>query len=152
MAPTKSPSRGAAGRLARPGGSAGRPQAGRFARTSGGQARRSTPRPTRPTRSTPRAQTTLGRVRRRPPQKKGFAKVVSGLLPTGAARKAAPSSRSGKFGGAAALAAAAGVAFRNRDKLSGLLSRGRGQEQVADTPLTSPATSPASPAPPRNGA
>jgi uncharacterized membrane protein YebE (DUF533 family) len=58
-------------------------------------------------------------------------------LPTASAGKAA-SSKSGKAGGIAALAAAAGLAFRNRDKLGGLLkrTRGAGDQRAPQSPET----------------
>ena len=43
---------------------------------------------------------------------------MSTILPTAAAKKAAPSSKKGKAGGLALAAAAAGMAFKNRGKLS----------------------------------
>ena len=39
------------------------------------------------------------------------------MTPGAAAKKAAPSSKKGRAGGLAMLAAAAGVAYKNRDKL-----------------------------------
>jgi hypothetical protein len=100
-----------------PAHSAGR---GRFARTAAS----TRPRP-------------YARVRpRRQPQKTGMAKVL-GRLPAPAA-----GSRKGKAGGFAALAAAAaGLAFRNRDKLGGLMSRKRSDDPGA-TPRSESATTP----------
>jgi len=71
---------------------------------------------------------------------------VSALLPAAgrASSKATPSSKRGKAGGFALLTAMAGLAFKNRDKLGALTSRGE-QRQV--TPPPTPATpSPTSPA------
>jgi hypothetical protein len=101
---------------------------GRMARPGASHARRST-------RTSPYA-----RVRaRRQPQKTGLAKLLE-RLPTGAAGKAA-GSRKGKAGGFAALAAAAGsLAFRNRDKLGGLMSRKRGQEPATPSRSEPPMT------------
>jgi hypothetical protein len=59
-----------------------------------------------------------GLRRRKPPEKTGIKKVLSSVIPGAAAKKAAPSSKKGKAGGIALAAAAAGVAFKNRDKLS----------------------------------
>jgi hypothetical protein len=44
-------------------------------------------------------------------------KMLSTLIPGAAAKRATPSSRRGTAGGLAVLAAAAGVAFSQRDKL-----------------------------------
>jgi len=76
---------------------------GRFARST------STPR-----RSSP----TQGLRRRRHPEPSGIKKVMSAVLPAAAAKKATPSSKKGKAGGFALVAAAAGMAFKNRDKIS----------------------------------
>jgi hypothetical protein len=65
-----------------------------------------------------------GNVNRQP----STAQKAIGLLPF--AKKAAPpkrSSRGGTAGKAAMLTAAAGVAYKNRDKLTALLSKRRGQ-------------------------
>lgn len=106
-----------------PARSAGR---GRFARSGAAQRPRTSSRP-RP----------YARVRpRRQPQKTGMAKVMQRLPTTGAG------SKKGKAGGFAALAAAAaGLAFRNRDKLGGLMSRKRSDDPAA-TPRPEPSTTP----------
>jgi len=73
----------------------------------------------------------------------GLVGTIAGMLPTGTAARATPSSRKGKAGGLAALAAAAGVAFRNRDKLTALVGRGRGgepREEPVGGPVHDPAT------------
>jgi hypothetical protein len=71
--------------------------------------------------STPRRLSpSQGLRRRRQPPPSGFKKVVSALLPAAAAKKATPSSKKGKAGGFALVAAAAGMAFKNRGKLSEL--------------------------------
>ena len=62
--------------------------------------------------------------RRRQPEPTGLKKVMGSVLSAGAAKKAAPSSRKGKAGGFALAAAAAGVAFKNRDKISGPPQKG----------------------------
>ena len=54
------------------------------------------------------------------PQPSGLKKVIGAVLPTAAAKKATPSSKKGKAGGLALVAAAAGMAFKNRGKLSEL--------------------------------
>ena len=46
------------------------------------------------------------------------------VLPAAAAKKAAPSSKKGKAGGLAIAAAAAAAAFKNRDKLAGMVGKG----------------------------
>ena len=58
--------------------------------------------------------------RRRQPEPTGLKKVMGSVLSADAAKKAAPSSRKGKAGGLALAAAAAGVAFKNRGKISGI--------------------------------
>jgi hypothetical protein len=54
---------------------------------------------------------------RKPPQQSGIKKMLGAVVPGAAAKRAAPSSKKGKAGGLALLAAAAGMAFKNRDKL-----------------------------------
>ena len=81
----------------------------------------------------------VGRIgRRKAKQPTGIAGALARLLPTGAAAKATPGSKTGKAGGIAALAAAAGVAYRNREKLSAMLNRKRAgnesQAPVSPTP------------------
>ena len=103
---------------------------GRFARPGAAH------RPRTSTRTRPYA-----RVRpRRQPQKTGMAKLLE-RLPTASGGKAA-GSKKGKAGGFAALAAAAaGLAYRNRDKLGGLMSRKRGDDPAAP-PRSGPSTTP----------
>jgi hypothetical protein len=60
---------------------------------------------------------TQGLRRRRRPKPTGVQKVLRSMVPAGAAKKAAPNSKKGRAGGLAVLAAAAGMAFKNRDKL-----------------------------------
>ena len=59
-----------------------------------------------------------GGLRRRRPEPSGFKKIAGSIVP--GAKKAAPSSRKGRAGGLALLAAAAGVAFKSRGKLAEL--------------------------------
>ena len=125
---------------------------GRFARPGAAQtrARRTTPRRTPATRTAPRGRTPQMPARfsrSKPKQKTGIAGALTGLLPTGAASKATPNSKKGKAGGFAAIAGLAGVAFKNRDKLSGMLGRKGGGEQHASQPTyaTTPTPSPAPP-------
>jgi hypothetical protein len=76
-----------------------------------------------------------GLRRRKPPEKTGIKKVLSGVLPGAAVKKAAPSSKKGRAGGLALAAAAAGVAFKNRGKLGQLRHKEDGGDTV--TPATS---------------
>jgi len=104
------------GRVSRPGRAAAQSgNKGRYARA------KATPR-----RSTPK----IG-LRRRQPQPTGVKKVVQSVLPASAAKKATPNSKAGKAGGVALLAAAAGVAFKNRDKLVSQVKQRTGSD---DTP------------------
>jgi hypothetical protein len=73
-----------------------------------------------------------GLRRRKPPEPTGVKKVLSAVLPGAAAKKAAPSSKKGKAGGLALVAAAAGMAFKNRDKLT------RMRHKDGATPPSSP--------------
>jgi hypothetical protein len=75
--------------------------------------------------STPRRSSPVpGLHRRRQPEPTGLKKVMGTVVSASAAKKAAPSSRKGKAGGVALAAAAAGVAFKNRDRLPGLRRKG----------------------------
>ena len=107
------------GRFARPtparAGRASVPGRGRYARSA------STPRRFSPTQG----------LRRRQPAPSGLKKVVSSVLPTATAKKATPSSKKGKAGGFALIAAAAGMAFKNRGKIGELR-----RKQTGDTPAT----------------
>jgi hypothetical protein len=85
--------------------------------------------------STPRRFPPTQGLRRRQPQPSGLKKVMSAVLPTAAAKKATPSSKKGKAGGFALIAAAAGMAFKNRDKLGEL------RRKQASGTSTTPATS-----------
>ena len=64
---------------------------------------------------------TQGLRRRRQPQQSGLQKVMEAVMP--AAGKATPGTKKGKAGGFALVAAAAGMAFKNRGKLSQLRHR-----------------------------
>lgn len=109
-----------------------------------------------PTRTSRRGATAQGRYaraaahrgqglrRRKPPEPSGVKKVLSAVLPGAAAKKAAPSSKKGKAGGLALVAAAAGVAFKNRDKISQL--RHKDGDQTAAT--TAPGVNNAAAQPP----
>jgi hypothetical protein len=135
-----------AGRFARTSSS---PGAGRFARPGTSQTRtRRTP-----SRAGGRTPVPFGRSSgRKGKQQKGIAGALTGLLPTGAAAKAKPGSKTGRAGGLALLAAASGVAFRNRDKLTAMLkSRREGGGEGSEAPLTTSAPRPAQPVPPTDG-
>jgi hypothetical protein len=119
------------------------PPARRFGRQGAPTTSGRFPRPgtsaSRPRRKTPPRTSPFARVtgRKAAGKKKGLAGTIAGLLPTGAAAKATPSSKKGKAGGFLALAAAAGVALRNREKLTAMAGRGRDGE-----PREEPAASP----------
>ncbi len=74
------------------------------------------------------------------PAPKGIGKLTSMLPGVGATRKASRKSSSGgkgKFGaGAALLSAAAGLAFKNRDKLAGVVKRRGGGESHTVAPAS----------------
>jgi hypothetical protein len=106
------------------------PRRGRYARTT------STPRRFSPTQG----------LRRRQPQPTGLKKVVSAVLPAAAAKKATPSSKKGKAGGFALIAAAAGMAFKNRGKLSELRRKGQGDTPETRTSAGNSSTPPVTPA------
>jgi hypothetical protein len=79
--------------------------------------------PGRYARSSATRRPTQGLRRRRQPEPTGLRKLVGAVLPVSAAKKAAPGSKKGRAGGIALAAAAAGVAFKNRDKLSQMTHR-----------------------------
>jgi hypothetical protein len=84
-------------------------------------------------------------LRRRKPQESGLKKAMSTILPTTAAKKAAPSSKKGKAGGLALAAAAAGMAFKNRGKLTQMVHKDedkshRGAHDASNNSVTPPAT------------
>jgi hypothetical protein len=122
------------------------PTTGRFARSASTRSARTatTGRFARST-STPRRRVPVqGLRRRRQSQPTGLKKVMSALVPTTAAKKATPSSKKGKAGGLALVAAAAGMAFKNRGKISEM----RGKQSDGGTPsgtsnASSPPTTPA---------
>jgi len=81
-------------------------------------------------------------VRRRPPQPTGVGKLMQGMTRSGAGRR--KSRRAGRGGGAkrqagaALLFSAAGLAFKNRDKLTTML----GRKDKHPDPDTQPAPAP----------
>ena len=122
----------------------------RFARPS--SAPRRTGRPaagqSRFARSTPATRRTMpvqGLRRRGQPQQSGLKKVLSAVLPAATAKKATPSSKKGKAGGFALVAAAAGMAFKNRDKLSELRRKDSNNTEVTPVTTTNAATPPSTP-------
>ena len=107
------------------------PRTGRYARTT----------------ATPRRMTpTQGLRRRRQPPPSGIKKAVTALLPTAAAKKATPGSKKGKAGGLALVAAAAGMAFKNRDKLGELRRKQTGGTPSTPASVDNASTRPATPA------
>ncbi len=134
MAPTTRSAPRAGARFGRTSASS---SAGRFTRagTTPARGRRSAPR------STSRMPARLGRGgSTKSKQPGGIGGMLARLAPARAASKATPSSKRGKAGGVAVLTAAAGMAFRNRDKLAGMLQRRRSGAGPQETP---PATTPA---------
>ena len=87
-----------------------------------------------------------GLRRRREPQKSGLQKAMSALIPAAAAKKAAPNSKKGKAGGLALVAAAAGMAFKNRGKLNELRRKDSGATPTTPTGVDNASTPPATPA------
>lgn len=82
-----------------------------------------------------------GRRRRKPPEPTGIKKALSAVMPAGGAEKATPSSsKKGKASGLALAAAAAGMAFKNRDKLSKLRRKDDAAEQVTNREAAVPPT------------
>jgi hypothetical protein len=74
--------------------------------------------------------------RRREPEPSGIKKLVS----AGTARKAVPTSKKGKAGGLALVAAAVGVAIRNRQKLPGMRGKGADSPASSSTNASTPPT------------
>jgi hypothetical protein len=98
------------------------------------------------TASAPRRRTpTQGLRRRRQEPPSGVKKFLTALLPTAAAKKAAPSSKKSKAGGFALVAAAAGMAFKNRDKLGELRRRQNGGTSTTPTGVEGASAPPATP-------
>jgi hypothetical protein len=122
-----------------------KPHATRTSRSSaGGPARRSSWRAGAAPRSTRSRRVGLagGWIQRRQPQRSGVQKVIGGLgsaLPTAGKRRTKGTASSGKakrrgaVGGLAFLAAAAGVALKNRDKITSMLSSDRTNTAHADS-------------------
>ena len=79
---------------------------------------------------------------KRRPQQSGPKKLVGGILPTGGAKKGGLSKKSsnkGKIGGLGAmLAAGAGLAYKNRDKLNQMRHRYRDTTSVRVEPYVPP--------------
>jgi hypothetical protein len=102
----------------------GRPTSSRFARPAGTPANRQAGRKSTASSRRPTI------VTRRKPQKTGMAKMIEGVtgaLPGAGAKKGASGGGKGRAAGLAVLAGAAGLALKNRDKLSGMVrSKGSG--------------------------
>lgn len=97
--------------------------------------------------STPRRTSPVpGLRRRRPPQQSGLKNVMSSVLPAAAVKRATPGSKKGKAGGLALVAAAAGMAFKNRGRLGELRRRNDTSDAPADTGNASVVTPPSTPA------
>ena len=96
--------------------------------------------------STPRRRIPTPGMRRRQPEPSGLKKVMGALVPTAAAKKATPRSKKGKAGGLALVAAAAGMAFKNRDKLGELRRKDQGGSSPTPTGVDNAAAPPATPA------
>jgi hypothetical protein len=73
--------------------------------------------------ATPRRPLPPTALRRRKPQESTLQKAMHAVLPAAAAKKAAPSTKKGKAGGFALAAAAAGMAFKNREKLTRMVRK-----------------------------
>ena len=81
--------------------------------------------------------------RRREPEPTGLKKLASSVQPLAAAKKAKPSSKKGMAGGLALAATAAGVLFKNRDKLPGM---GRKDDDTTASSANNASAPPATPA------
>jgi hypothetical protein len=76
--------------------------------------------------------------RRHGPEPTGVKKLIGGLLPAAAAKKATPNSKKGDAGGfALAAAAPAAMAFKNHDKLAQLRHK-RSGTPATDSKTTAP--------------
>jgi hypothetical protein len=108
--------------------------------------RSTTSRPGRYARSSATRRPTQGLRRRRQPEPSGLKKLLGAVVPTGAAKKATPSSKKGRAGGLALAAAAAGVAFKNRDKLAQMTHRDTRTGEPSPPASNNAAAPPATPA------
>jgi hypothetical protein len=117
---------------------------GRFGRTAGAPQGRFARSASTPRRSNP----TQGLRRRRPPEPSGVKKVIGAMIPASAAKKAAPSSKKGKAGALALVAGAAGMAFKNRDKLSELRRKGSDVDTTATSAGNGSTANPSGPVAP----
>ena len=91
-------------------------------------------------RATPRRPVPPSALRRRKPQESTLQKAMHAVLPAAAAKKAVPGSKKGKAGGVALVAAAAGMAVKNRDKLTRMVRKDDGAPGSATTATTTPGT------------
>jgi len=92
--------------------------------------------------STPRRSSPVQGLRRRRPEPSGLKKVLSAVAPAAAAKKAAPSSKKGMAGGFALVAAAAGMAIKNRGKLSELRRKNTDSSSVDSVNSATPPATP----------
>jgi hypothetical protein len=95
--------------------------------------------------TTPRRRVPTTALRRRKPQQSTFKRTMSAFVPAAAAKKATPSSKKGKAGGIALAAAAAGMAFKNRDKISQMVHKDHDTATDRHDASTNSVTPPATP-------
>jgi hypothetical protein len=86
----------------------------------------------------------LARRRRRVPEPTGVKKLIVGLLSVVTAKKATPNSKKGAAGGLA-IAAAAGMVFKNRNKLAQLRQKRSGTPATESEATAAPAPADGSP-------
>jgi hypothetical protein len=77
--------------------------------------------------------------RRREPEPTGVKKLIGGLFPAAAAKKATPNSKKGAAGGIALAAAAVSMLVMNRDKLAQRRHKHTGTPATDSTPTAPPA-------------
>jgi hypothetical protein len=141
--PTQQPKargRGAATNAARFGRPQQAPQAGRFGRNVQLQnaSGRRTSTSSSSGRSLPlvsRNTTTRGKSRGKSTSSSGLLGALTKALPSAGAAKTVTKRGGGRPAGLALAAAAAGMAFRNRDKIAGMVGRGKQQSTTTDTTL-----------------
>jgi hypothetical protein len=83
--------------------------------------------------------------RRREPEPTGVKKLIGALFPAAAGKKATPNSKKSAAGGFALAAAAAGMLFKNRDKLAQHRHKRTGTPATDSKPTAPPATADGSP-------
>ncbi|HZB75528.1 MAG TPA: hypothetical protein VE526_04835 [Solirubrobacteraceae bacterium] len=95
--------------------------------------------------TTPRRSMPTTALRRRKPQQSTVKRAMSAILPAAAAKKAAPSSKKGKAGGLALAAAAAGMAIKNRGKLTQMVHKDHDTATPRHDATTNSVTPPSTP-------